>query len=146
MSAEGNIATSRRIAEEVWTGRNLDLLDELMADDHVNHDPADPEDVRGRDAFRERVIAYQTAMSDLRVSFDEIFGSGDFVAARWNAAGTNDGELAGMPATGRRIVITGLTIERYDGDGRLAESWDQWDNLGFMQQLGLIPEEAVAAG
>jgi steroid delta-isomerase-like uncharacterized protein len=146
MSAEDNVATAQRIVDEAWNARNLDALDELVASDVVNHDPADPEDVRGLDALKERIAGYHAAMSDLKVTFDEAFGSGDFVATRWHAEGTNDGELAGMPATGKRVSMTGLSIDRFDADGKLAETWDQWDNLGFMQQLGMIPEGATATG
>ena len=146
MSVEDNIATARRVIDEAWNGRNVDVLDETLAEDFVNHDPADTEDVRGVEALKERLRGYHTAMSDLRVTFDEVFGSGDFVATRWHAEGTNDGELAGMPATGKRMTITGLSIDRFDAEGKIAETWDQWDNLGFMEQLGMIPEAAAAAG
>lgn len=144
MSAESNIATARRIVDEAWNQRRLEVLDEVLATDFVNHDPADPEDVRGVDAIKERLRGYHTAMPDLVVTIEEAFASGDLVATRWNARGTNEGELAGMPATHKTMTITGLSIDRFDADGKLCETWDQWDNLGFMTQLGLIPETAAA--
>lgn len=144
MSAESNLATVRRIVHEAWNQRRLEVLDEVIATDFVNHDPADPEDVRGIDAFKERVRGYHTAMPDLVVTIEEGFASGDLVATRWNARGTNEGELAGMPPTHKTMSITGMSIDRFDADGRLCETWDQWDNLGFMTQLGLIPETAAA--
>lgn len=145
MSAESNLATARRIVDEAWNQRRLEVLDEVIATDFVNHDPADPEDVRGRDALAERIRGYQTAMPDLVVTIEDGFASGDFVATRWNARGTNDGELMGMAPTHKSMSITGLTIDRFDADGRLSETWDQWDNLGFMTQMGLIPEPVAAA-
>jgi predicted ester cyclase len=51
-----------------------------------------------------------------------------------------------MPPTGRRVEITGLSMDRFDADGKLVESWDQWDNLGFMSQLGVSPEAIAQAG
>jgi steroid delta-isomerase-like uncharacterized protein len=144
MSAESNLANARRIVDEAWNQRRLDVLDEVLSPDFVNHDPADPEDVRGIDAIKERVRGYHTAMPDLVVTIEEAFASGDLVATRWNARGTNEGELAGMPATHKQMNITGMSIDRFDADGKLRETWDQWDNLGFMTQLGLIPETAAA--
>jgi steroid delta-isomerase-like uncharacterized protein len=144
MSAESNLATARRIVDEAWNQRRLDVLDETLSPDFVNHDPADPEDVRGIDAIKERVRSYHTAMPDLAVTIEEAFASGDLVATRWNARGTNEGELAGMPATHKQMNITGMSIDRFDADGKLCETWDHWDNLGFMTQLGLIPETAAA--
>jgi steroid delta-isomerase-like uncharacterized protein len=144
MSAESNIATARRIVDEAWNQRRLEVLDEVLATDFVNHDPADPQDVVGVEAIKERLRGYHTAMPDLVVTIDEAFGSGDLVATRWNARGTNEGELAGMPPTHKLMTITGLSIDRFDADGKLCETWDQWDNLGLMTQLGLIPETAAA--
>jgi steroid delta-isomerase-like uncharacterized protein len=143
MSADSNAATTRRILDEAWNQGRLEVLDETVAEDFVNHDPADPEDLRGREAFKERVRGYRTAMPDLKVTIEELIASDEFVATRWTATGTNDGELQGMPATHRAVTITGNSIDRFDAQGRLVETWDQWDNLGFMQRLGLIPEMAA---
>ena len=89
---------------------------------------------------------YRTAMPDLEVVVEDAFGSGDRVCTRWTARGTNDGELMGMPPTGKRVEITGNSIDRFDADGKVVETWDQWDNAGFMTQLGLTPEAAAQAG
>ena len=138
MSAEANAATARRIVE-AWNTGNLDVLDELLAPDYVDHDLSTHEDVQGVEANKERVRAYRAAMSDLRVTIDDLVAGGDRVASRWHATGTNDGELMGNPPTNRALEITGMSIDRFDADGRLVETWDQWDNMGFMQQLGLAP-------
>ena len=138
MTAEANAATARRVVE-AWNTGNLDVLDELLAPDYVDHDLSTHEDVQGVEANKERVRAYRAAMSDLRVTIDDLVAGGDRVASRWHATGTNDGELMGNPLTNRALEITGMSIDRFDADGRLVETWDQWDNLGFMQQLGLAP-------
>jgi steroid delta-isomerase-like uncharacterized protein len=143
MSAEANAATARRILDEAWNKGNIDLLDELCAPDCVDHDLATHEEVQGLQANKERVRGYRTAMPDLHVAIDDLVASGDRVVTRWHATGTNDGELMGNPPTHRRMEITGMSIDRFDADGRLAETWDQWDNLVFMQQLGLVPEMAA---
>jgi steroid delta-isomerase-like uncharacterized protein len=145
VSAEANATAARRIIDEAFNRGRFDVFDEVCSPDVVTHDPAEPEDVRGIEAHKERVRAYRTAMSDLEVVFDDVFAAGDRVASRWRAAGTNDGELMGMPATGKRIEITGLSIDRFDADGKLVETWDQWDNAGFMTQLGVSPEAVAHA-
>jgi steroid delta-isomerase-like uncharacterized protein len=145
MSAEQNLAASERILAEAWTEGNLEVIDQLCASDCVDHDLASHEETRGVDANKERVQSYRTAMPDLTVSVVDSIASGDEVAIRWVARGTNDGELMGNPPTHRKVEITGMSIDRFDADGKLVETWDQWDMLGFMQQLGMTPEMAAQA-
>jgi steroid delta-isomerase-like uncharacterized protein len=145
MSADANAAAARRVTEEAFNEGRLEVIDELCSPDIVTHDPAEPEDLRGTEVLKERVMRYRTAMSDLRITFEDIFATEDRVAARWTAQGTNDGELAGMPATGKKMAITGNSIDRFDSDGKIVETWDNWDNAGFMAQLGLTPEMAGQA-
>jgi steroid delta-isomerase-like uncharacterized protein len=146
MSEEDNAAAARRIIDEGFNAGRMEVFDEVCAPDVVTHDPAEQENLRGTEAHKERTMGYRTAMPDLVVTIEDIFASGDRVASRWTASGTNDGELMGMPPTHRRVEITGLTIDRFDADGRLAESWDQWDNAGFVSQLGISPETLAEAG
>ena len=146
MSADANAAAAKRVIEEAFSHGRLEVFDEVCSPDVVSHDPAEPEDVRGIEAHKERVRMYRTAMTNLEVTFDDLFAAGDRVAARWRARGTNDGELMGMPPTGKSVEITGISIDRFDADGRLVETWDQWDNAGFMAQLGISPEVAAQAG
>jgi steroid delta-isomerase-like uncharacterized protein len=145
MSAEQNLAASQRILAEAWTEGNLEVIDQLCASDCVDHDLASHEETRGIEANKERVQMYRTAMPDLKVSVVDSVASGDEVAIRWVAQGTNDGELMGNPPTHRKVEITGMSIDRFDTDGKIAETWDQWDMLGFMQQLGMAPEMAGQA-
>lgn len=143
MTAETNLNASRRLVEEGFNQGNLDLIDELCSPDVVTHDPAQPEDVRGIAAHRERMQGYFTAMPDMEIQIEDIIASRDRVVTRWTVSGTNNGELEGLPPTNRAIKITGMSIDRFDAAGKIAEVWDQWDNYGFMQQLGVLPEEAL---
>ena len=143
MSAEANAAAARRVVDEAFNHGRMEVFDEICSPDVVSHDPAELEDLRGIEAHKERVHAYRTAMPDLEVVFDDLIATGDKVVSRWTARGTNDGELLGMPPTGKRVEITGISIDRFDADGKLVETWDQWDNAGFMAQLGLSPEAAA---
>jgi steroid delta-isomerase-like uncharacterized protein len=144
MSAQDNAVAARRVVEEAFNQGRLEVFDEVCSPDIVSHDPAESEDLRGIDAHKERVRAYRTAMSDLELVVEDVIAAGDKVATRWRARGTNDGELLGMPPTGKHTDITGMSIDRFNSDGRIVETWDQWDNAGFMVQLGLAPEPAAA--
>ncbi len=146
MSAEANAAAAQRIVDEAFNAGRLEVFDEVCSPDVVSHDPAEPDDIRGIEAHKERVRMYRTAMPDLQVTFDDVIASGDKVATRWTVRGTNDGELMGMLPTGRKVEVTGMSIDRFDADGKIVETWDQWDNSGFMAQLGLAPEPVAQAG
>jgi steroid delta-isomerase-like uncharacterized protein len=146
MSAEDNAEAARRILEEGFNEGRLEVFDEVCAPDVVSHDPAQPEDVLGIEAHKERVRGYRTAMPDLHVTLEDVVSAGDKVATRWTARGTNDGEFMGMPPTNRPVEITGLSLDRFDEDGQVVETWDQWDNVGFMSQLGISPEQMAQAG
>lgn len=140
MTADSHAAVSRRILEEAFNEGNLSVFDECCSPDLVTHDPAEAGDVRGIEAHKQRVATYRAAMSDLFITADDTIAAGDQVVIRWSVSGTNDGEFMGMPATGRQFEMTGTSIDRFDEDGRIVEVWDQWDNFGFMQQLGLFPD------
>lgn len=138
MSAEQNKALMRRVMEEIFNEGNLDLVDELFAPDYVDHDPNMPEDVRGPEGFKEFVSAYRASCSDLHIEVEDQVAEGDKVTTRWTATGTHDGDLWGIPPTGNRVRVAGMEISRISG-GKVAETWDSYDVMGLMQQIGAIP-------
>ncbi len=142
MSAE-NKALARRLVEEAFNAGRLDVTDELVASDYLGHDPSLPEEVRGPAGVKELIAGYRAAFPDIHVTIEDQIADGDLVVSRWSAKGTHQGELMGMPATGKQATVTGITIDRI-ADGRIVESWDNWDTLGLMQQLGAIPAPAMA--
>jgi steroid delta-isomerase-like uncharacterized protein len=87
---------------------------------------------------------YRAAFSDLQMTVEDQIAEGDMVVTRWTAVGTNDGDLPGMPASGRSSTVTGIGIDRIE-DGKIVEAWGNWDTLGMMQQLGVIPAPAAAS-
>jgi steroid delta-isomerase-like uncharacterized protein len=135
MSAEDNKAVTLRINEEAWTGGNLDLIDEVIADDYVHTVVGAPEPIRGREGFRELVTMYRSAFPDFRITTEEQIADGDVVVTRWTASDTHQGELMGMPATGKQASAAGVTIDRF-ASGKLVSGWAIFDQLGFLQQLG----------
>jgi steroid delta-isomerase-like uncharacterized protein len=141
MSTEENKAIVRRLNDEVWSKGRLEVIDELIADDFVATVVGAPEQIRGRQGFREFVVMYRTAFPDLRITVDEQIAEGDIVVTRWTASGRNDGELMGMPATGKQATTAGVNINRISG-GKLVEGWGLFDQLGLLQQLGAVPAPA----
>ena len=143
--SEENKTLSRRVLEEVFSAGNLDVVDEIYSEEHVHHDPAMPEEGHGREHFKEFASMYRSAFPDVHVEIEDMIAEGDRVATRWVASGTHEGDLMGISPTGRRVRVAGTTIDRI-ADGQIVETWDNYDALGMMQQLGAIlsPEEAQA--
>lgn len=144
MSAEANKAISRRFFEELWNDNNPAIADEIVAPDFVPHDPSNPWLKPGPAGTKELVSTYRTAFPDSHFTIEDQIAEGDRVVTRWTAHGTNNGELQGMPATGKRVTVTGITIDRI-ANGKLAESWVNWDTVGMLRQLGLLPDQTAAA-
>jgi steroid delta-isomerase-like uncharacterized protein len=137
MSVEENKAETRRAIKEFWNQGNMELLDEFWAPNYVNHDPSNPE-VRDLEGFKQWVITVRNAFPDLNVTIDDLIAEGNKVVLRWSFRGTHKGEFGKIPATGKQVTITGITISRI-ADGKTVESWWSDDDLGLLQQLGVIP-------
>lgn len=135
--SEENKALARRYNEEVWNNRNLDVIDELMADDMVDH-ALPPEIPPGPDGAKAFVGMYVNAFPDVKITIDDLVAEGDKVVTRWTATGRHEGELMGIPATGKQVTVTGIDITRYSG-GKIVEHWGEFDQMGMMQQLGVVP-------
>ena len=142
--SEENKRISRRVAEEVFSAGNVDVVDELVAENFVNHDPAAPPDLPpGREGLKALARFYKSAFPDAQITVEDQVAEGDRVVTRYSARGTHEGDFAGMPATGKQVAGTGITIDRIEG-GKIVESWNQFDQLGLLQQLGGVPEQAPA--
>lgn len=137
MSAEENKAIVRRFWG-VWEEGNIDLVDELLAPDYTNHTPASPDQPTGPEGVKGVVAMFQSAMPDLRVVVEDMIAEGDKVAVRYTLEGTHEGELFGVPPTGRRLSIKSISVERVS-NGKIQEHWRITDSLDMMQQLGVIP-------
>jgi steroid delta-isomerase-like uncharacterized protein len=144
MANEQNEAVVRRTFDAFNTG-DTSPAEELIADGAVSHDPATPSDATGPEAFSQTIELYRSAFSDLTFTIDEMFSDRDLVCTRWSTAATHDGDLMGTPASGNHITGSGISIDRVV-DGKVAESWVQWDNLGLMQQIGAFETAGAATG
>jgi steroid delta-isomerase-like uncharacterized protein len=136
--SEGNVEASRRVIEEAFNNGNLAVVDELVEPGAVDHDPAHIEEVRGPAAFKAQVEMYRSAFPDLHMTIEDTVAQGDMVVLRWTSRGTHRGELMGLAPTGTVATVTGISIDRFE-DGKIAESWTNWDVLGLMRQLGAAP-------
>src|ERR671911_690646 len=140
MSAEQNKAVVRREVEELYnyTG-NLDAAEEIYAPDYVSHEPTSGE-VRGIEGAKQFAATYREAFPDLENTIEDMVAEGDEVVVRFKARGTHQGETEAFgPPTGERMEITGITIKRLS-EGKVVEAWTNFDALGMMQQLGVLPE------
>ena len=117
-------------------------VDEFLASDFVGHNSAFPP-VYGRDGFREFISIYTTGLSNRHTDVEDILVDGDRVAVRATYHGKNTGSMLGMPATGKTVAVKSLVVFRMAGD-KAAEQWANNDDLGMMQQLGVVPETAGA--
>jgi steroid delta-isomerase-like uncharacterized protein len=129
-------AVVRRFYEQMNNDRKLELAPELFTADHVMHDPQIPGGP-GPDAMAATVRVYQEGV-DGHWQIEEQFSAGDRVVVRWTGSGTHNGEVNGIPPTGKAISVDAIAIHRMR-DGKIAETWEVWDTLGFLQQIGVVP-------
>ena len=130
---------------EGFTTGTLDVYDELIAADFIDHDPQNPfaATLHGPQLMRSAVVLYRRAFPDLVLTVEEQYEDGDVVITRFEATGTQTGGLPGLPPAGRQMTVGGVQIDRFDGD-KIGEGWRHWDTLGMLQQLGAVPTPRTA--
>ena len=121
------------IYEAINTG-NLALLDEFVAPDYTEHS----EGFQGVEPFKQQITAFRAAFPDLRVTVEDLLIDGDRFASRTTVTGTHDGDLMGMPATGRRISVEAVDIGRVE-NAQAKERWGGLNLYSMLTQLGVIP-------
>ena len=141
MSLDENKAIVQRILSEFWIGGNLAVLDELLATDCINHEQSNPEQ-RGKAACKQWAndvrLANRRGFPDFDIVVEDIVAEGDKVVKRFVFQGTHSGEFAGIPPTGKRVTMRGITLYRL-AQGRVSEMYWNYDVFGLLQQLGAIP-------
>lgn len=135
MSTETNKATVRRYIEQVVGKGRVDLIDEFMVENIALHGTGL---ASGLSAVGQWAVTLDSAFPDRQVTVDDVVAEGDRVVARTTLTGTHQGEMEGIPATGKAISQPSITIFRL-ANGKIAEGWFVTDNLSMMQQLGVIP-------
>ena len=136
--SEQNKALVRRFLDQVYNNARRDVIDELIADDFVDHS-APPGQGPGAAGTRQMYDLYRTAFPDLRVEIHALVAENDVVVGRVTFMGTSQGPLMGSPPTGKPVQIASMVIIRVR-DGRFVERWEQMDLLGLMLQLGIVAQ------
>ncbi|MEY2454366.1 MAG: hypothetical protein QOD92_3940 [Acidimicrobiaceae bacterium] len=129
-------AVVRRFYEEMNNDRKLELAPDLFTSDHKFHDPQVPA-ADGPQGVADTVRVYQEGVEG-HWQIEEIFSTDDKVVVRWTGSGTHVGEVNGIPGTGKKIRVDAIAIHRVSG-GKISETWEVWDTLGFLQQIGVVP-------
>ena len=142
--SEHNKAIVRRLFTELWNNGNLSVADEVFAPNYAHYDPSTPDFGRGPDSEKKRAALYRTAFPDLHLTIEDVIAEGETVMTRWSCRGSHKGDLNGIAPTGKHITITGLTVARVS-NGKIVEGYVNWDALGLMQQLGVVPQLAAKA-
>jgi steroid delta-isomerase-like uncharacterized protein len=140
MSTEDNKALVRRAFEEVWNKGNVALADELYAPNIRFQNPG-VADVRTLEDFKRLVTALRSPFPNGYMTIEDMIAEGDQVVSRYTFRGTNTADFVApmpLPATGKQVTIAGIAIARLAG-GKVVEVLDMGDNLGLLQQLGVIP-------
>ena len=110
MGAEENKEKARRLMEEAFGGGKVEVIDEVL-------DPnSEAGEVRAADTFKREIEYFRSAVPDLTYTIEDQIADGDMVVTRWTASGTHEGEFFGVPGSGNRIEMSGIQIDRFDGE------------------------------
>jgi steroid delta-isomerase-like uncharacterized protein len=136
MSVDQNKSILQGLREAINSG-NFDTFDDLVVEDfqeHLNVMGASP----GREGYRQMMQGMRAAFPDFTVEHHNVIGEGDMISFRMTATGTHLADFAGIPPTGRRISVQGMEMMRFES-GKAVERWGEIDQLGMLQQLGVMP-------
>jgi steroid delta-isomerase-like uncharacterized protein len=141
MSPASNLLLCSDFAQTMLNERDLTAAPDFIAEGSVHHEFGDvPPDFRGGPrAMAQFLSLYLRAFPDLRVTFEDTIADRDRVVTRWKLEGTQHGPLMGIAPSGRRVSVEGIRIDRIE-NGKIAESWMQWDTLALLEQIGALPK------
>ena len=122
----------------LFSDGNLDAVDQYLAPSFINHDPPFPGAPSNAAGMRHAAEMFRRALPDWHSDMDQLIAENDIVVERFTASGTHQGELMGVPGTGRTIQLLGINIFRIQ-DGRIVERWGRLDEMGLLRQLELVP-------
>jgi steroid delta-isomerase-like uncharacterized protein len=125
----------RRLYEEVWNKRRLEIVDQLLSPSHALSDPIVSDSQIGPELYKRRVVEFTAGFPDLRFTIEDMIAEKGKVVVSWIFSGTQQGDFMGIPASGRKVSVEGITIH-YVTNGKILDSFARWDALGLMRQLG----------
>ena len=138
MSTEDNKTLMRHFFEEVYTKKKLAALEEFITPNHIDHSAAAASLPVGPEGSRQAIGMMLTAFPDLHVTVEDMIAEGDKVVTRFTSHGTQKRAFMGIPPTGKQVTVSSIVIARI-ADGKIVEQWGLDDQMGMLQQLGLIP-------
>jgi steroid delta-isomerase-like uncharacterized protein len=142
MSVKENKAVVCRYFEEAWNRQNLDVVDEIIAPNLLDHEVDGSEQRSGPEDVKSYLAGYYLkVLPDVHITVEFQVAEGDMVLTYVTVRGTHREELLGVPATGKQIEVTGMSVDRIEG-GKIVEGWVSWDQLGLLKQLGANPKQA----
>lgn len=127
----------QRLFSEVYSGGNINVLDQYISNNVRIHDQAVPNAKPGLAYYKELETSYARAFPKKTVTIDDLIVEGDKVVVRWTCKGSHEGEYQGTPATHRKFNVTGITVYQFAND-RITEIWQSWDRLSLLEQLNII--------
>ncbi len=133
-----NKALVRRLYEEVWNNRKLELISEIISPSHALQAPNVAGSAVGPEAYKRQVLRFLEGYPDLHWTIEDTIAEEDKVVACWTISGIQKGEYLGIPATNKKVSVDGITIHHV-ANGKIMDSYSNWDALGMMQQLGVVP-------
>jgi steroid delta-isomerase-like uncharacterized protein len=137
MSVEENVVLMRRWFKEVWNEGRTQTIYDLMDENGIAVGQDQPGVViRGPREFEKFVNRIRGAFPDQKITLEDAFGSDDKVVIRWSAVMTHTGDQLGIPATNKRVKVTGISIAQIE-NGKIVRGWDNWDQLAMQQQLAM---------
>ena len=140
---QDNKTLIRQVFDEVWNKSDFSLVDQLYGPDYIAHVAGAPKDIEGPEQFKQFVALQGVMISDLSFSIDDQIAEGDSVATRWTAIVAPTAGLVSVPTDTQEIKIAGISIHRF-ADGKIVESWDNWDALTLHQAMGADVFESVS--
>ena len=144
--SEENKQKVRRFLEEAFGQGKTDVVDEVLDADFVCHDPnSETGEIRGAETIKGEIEYFRQAVPDLYWRVEDQVVEGEKVTTRYTLGGTHQGEFFGVPGSGKRVEVSGINIDRFEG-GKLVEEWASYDLLGGLRQIGAIPEPQEQAG
>ena len=138
MSTEANKAVISRLFKEVFNRGDVDVIDEIVAEDVLGHDATSDEPRRGRASVKQVAILFRTAFPGAHYPLADLIAEDDKVVARWGLQGIHQAEFMGVAATQQALKVTGIVIYRL-AEQKIVEYWGNFDTWGLMRQLGGLP-------
>ena len=135
--AADNKAIVRRLYEEAWNSRRLEVVSEIISPSHALHAPNISGSSMGPEAYKRQLSLFLAGYPDLRITLEDTIAEKDKVVASWSISGTHKGNFMGVPPTNKKVSVYGITIHHI-ANGKIMDSFSNWDVLGMMQQLGVV--------